>query len=62
VLTVAHWAHLLIGLVVLLVLLLRAAQGRYSAMENTGIWQGTLYWHFLGGLWIYLLLFLSFVH
>jgi cytochrome c oxidase subunit III len=62
VMTFAHWAHLAVGLVVLLVLLIRAAQGRYGATEHTGIWQGALYWHFLGGLWIYLLLFLSFVH
>lgn len=62
VLTRAHYAHVAGGLLVLLILLIRSAQGRYSATEHTGIWQGTLYWHFLGGLWIYLLLFLSFVH
>lgn len=62
VLTIAHGVHVLGGLIVLLVLLIKSAQGRYSATAHTGIWQGAMYWHFLGGLWIYLLLFLSFVH
>lgn len=62
VITVAHWAHLLGGLLVLLVLLIKSLLGRYTAEAHTGIWQGTLYWHFLGGLWVYLLLFLTIVH
>lgn len=62
VLTVGHWLHLVGGLLVYIVLAIRSLMGRYTAEEHTGIWQGTLYWHFLGGLWIYLLLFLTVVH
>lgn len=62
VLTVGHWLHLAGGLLVYIILALRSLMGRYSAEEHTGIWQGTLYWHFLGALWIYLLLFLTVVH
>lgn len=62
VLTVGHWIHLLGGLVMLLVLCIKALLGRYNAVYHTGVWQGTIYWHFLGGLWIYLLLFIASVH
>lgn len=62
VLTVGHWVHLLGGLLLLVVLSIKAFMGRYNAAYHTGVWQGTIYWHFLGGLWIYLLLFIAFVH
>ncbi len=62
VLTVGHWLHLLGGLLVLVILAVKSLMGRYSAANYTGIWQGAIYWHFLGGLWIYLLSFIAFVH
>ncbi|MBP6390468.1 MAG: hypothetical protein KA352_06220 [Flavobacteriales bacterium] len=61
-LTVAHLAHLAAGLISLLVMLIMALMGRYSAGSHAGLWSGVLYWHFLGGLWVYLLLFFRFVH
>lgn len=62
VLTGAHWVHLLVGLVAVAVMAVMALLGRYTAEDHTGLWQGTLYWHFLAGLWVYLLSFLAFVH
>ncbi len=62
VLTFGHWLHLAGGMLVLVVLMVKAFLGRYGPGNSIGVWQGTLYWHFLGGLWIYLLLFLRFVH
>jgi cytochrome c oxidase subunit III len=62
VLTGGHWLHLLGGLIAIIVLSIKAFLGRYTAEDHTGVWQGTMYWHFLGGLWIYLLLFIAFVH
>jgi len=62
ILTAAHLAHLAFGLVSLLVIAIMAFLGRYSQEDHVGLWSGTLYWHFLGGLWVYLLLFLLFVH
>ncbi|MFT3884768.1 MAG: cytochrome c oxidase subunit 3 [Flavobacteriales bacterium] len=62
VLTYAHWAHLLIGLVALLVMTVMAMKGRYTAADHTGLWAGTLYWHFLAGLWVLILSFLAVVH
>lgn len=62
VLTASHLAHLFFGLVSLLVMLVMASKGRYTAKDHVGLWSGVVYWHFLGGLWVYLLLFLSIVH
>ena len=61
-LTVAHLAHLLAGLVGLIVMLIMALLGRYTSGSFAGLWSGVLYWHFLAGLWVYLLLFFRFVH
>lgn len=61
-LTAAHLAHLFFGLFSLLVMIVMALRGRYTQQDHAGLWAGTIYWHFLGGLWIYLLLFLVFVH
>lgn len=62
VLTFAHLAHLVFGLLSLLVMLVMALKKRYRADDHVGLWAGTVYWHFLAGLWVYLLLFLSYVH
>jgi cytochrome c oxidase subunit III len=61
-LTAAHMFHLVFGLLSLVVMVVMAFQGRYSQQWHAGLWSGVIYWHFLAGLWIYLLLFLTFVH
>ncbi|MBL7981383.1 MAG: heme-copper oxidase subunit III [Flavobacteriales bacterium] len=61
-LTVLHMAHLAFGLLSLLVMLGMALRARYTKEDHVGLWAGAMYWHFLGGLWVYLLLFLLFVH
>lgn len=61
-LTGAHLAHLAFGLLSLLVMVVMAGQKRYTPKDHAGLWSGVMYWHFLGVLWIYLLLFLAFVH
>jgi cytochrome c oxidase subunit III len=62
VLTAAHLAHLVFGLLSLAVMVAMAFMGRYTQEYHAGLWAGTIYWHFLAGLWVYLLLFLSIVH
>ena len=62
VLTRAHYAHIAFGLMSLVIMLIMGLKGRYTPTATTGLWAGAVYWHFLGGLWIYLLLFLHFVH
>ncbi|MGV9012385.1 MAG: cytochrome c oxidase subunit 3 [Flavobacteriales bacterium] len=62
VLTGAHYAHIIGGLIALLVISIKAFMGRYGREDHQGLWAGTMYWHFLAGLWVYLLLFLAYVH
>lgn len=61
-LTLLHLAHLALGLIGLLVMVVKGYWGRYTATEHIGHWSGTVYWHFLGGLWVFLFLFLTAVH
>ncbi|MEO8066265.1 MAG: cytochrome c oxidase subunit 3 [Flavobacteriales bacterium] len=61
-LTLLHLAHLALGLIALLVMAVKGFMDRYTATEHIGHWSGTVYWHFLGGLWVFLFLFLTFVH
>ena len=61
-LTGAHLAHLAFGLLSVAVMVVMALQHRYTTVDHAGLWSGVMYWHFLGALWIYLLLFLVFVH
>lgn len=52
-----HAIHVMIGLLVILVLLFNNARGKYSAANFLEIKLGEIFWHFLGGLWIFLFLF-----
>jgi len=56
-----HLAHMLGGLIWLVVLVVNAGRGRYTAADHLGVGLGAVYWHFLGILWLYLFLFLSFI-
>ena len=47
-LTGAHLAHLVFGLLSLLVMVVMALMGRYTPQDHVGLWAGTVYWHFLG--------------
>ena len=62
VLTWAHFGHVVFGLLSLLVMLIMALRRRYTPQDHVGLWAGAVYWHFLGGLWVYLLSFLLIVH
>lgn len=61
VLTGFHLAHVISGIIVLIVLLVRSLMEKYTAEEHLGLSLGATYWHFLDVLWIYLLLFLLFI-
>ncbi len=62
VLTGAHMAHLAGGLIYLLVIVVRTLRKRVGPDNLLGIQQCSTYWHFLDGLWIYLLLFFLFIN
>ncbi|MCY4629172.1 MAG: cytochrome c oxidase subunit 3 [Acidobacteria bacterium] len=59
VLTGVHAAHLLAGVVALLALFGLAAAGRLVPGRSDAPTLTAIYWHFVGGLWIYLLAVLS---
>lgn len=58
--TVVHMAHLIAGLIVLLVVIYNHFKQKYSASQTLGIELGAMFWHFLDILWVYLFLFFYF--
>lgn len=62
ILTGLHGLHLVSGLVFLLVVLAGAFKYRIHSRNLTTLEMCSTYWHFLGGLWIYLYLFLNLYH
>lgn len=60
ILSAAHLAHVALGLILLLIVLVKALMGRYGVNYNNGVKLIANYWHFLGALWIYLFLFITF--
>ncbi len=57
----AHWAHLIGGIISLIVVLINSLKKKYTAENALGIELCALYWHFLSVLWVYLFLFLYFI-
>jgi cytochrome c oxidase subunit 3 len=56
-----HIVHVVAGIISLLVVLYNQMKGKYSSKEFLGISLGATFWHFLDLLWVYLILFMSFV-
>lgn len=56
-----HLAHLAVAMIVLLISLFKALGGRYQNGDTEGLEAIGTFWHFFGGLWIYLYLFLLFI-
>lgn len=57
----AHWAHLVGGIISLIVVLINSLRRKYTVENALGIELCGLYWHFLSILWVYLFLFLYFI-
>ena len=57
----AHLAHVTIGLITLVWVLINTARNRYSKVNYTSFKSGVIFWHFLDLLWVYLFIFLHFV-
>lgn len=55
----AHVLHVLGGVAVLMVMFVRAFRTRIRTYSTIPIEVASTYWHFVGGLWIYLLIFFS---
>lgn len=56
-----HIAHLVAGLISLLVVLVQQLRNKYMPGQMLGMELGATFWHFLDFLWVYLILFMYFV-
>jgi cytochrome c oxidase subunit 3 len=57
----SHWAHLIGGIISLIVVLINCLRRKYSSENALGLELSGIYWHFLSVLWVYLFLFLYFI-
>jgi cytochrome c oxidase subunit 3 len=62
IITFLHLLHILVTLLYVMRLVIHSFSGRINAENNISIQTGAIFWHFLGLLWLYLLLFLLFIH
>lgn len=61
VLTGLHLAHIVGGLIYLMVIIAKALMNKYSSENYLGMQLCSIYWHFLDVLWLYLYAFLWFI-
>lgn len=52
-----HLLHLVGGIIALLIVIFNAIKGRYNSENLLGLQVCSTYWHFMGGMWIYLYVF-----
>ena len=62
ILTFLHLLHILVAVIYLLKITTRSFSGVFNSENYLSIKLGGIFWHFLGLLWLYLLLFLLFIH
>lgn len=53
-LTFFHYMHVIMGMVILVVVMIKAYQGKYSPENHTGVETGGAYWHMVDLVWIVL--------
>ncbi|MDF0716869.1 heme-copper oxidase subunit III [Muricauda sp. 334s03] len=56
-----HIAHVVAGLISLLVVLVQQLRKKYTPENMLGMELGATFWHFLDFIWVYLILFMYFV-
>lgn len=60
-LTGLHLAHLLAGVIYVIVVFVRSLKNYYNSENTLGLQLCSIYWHFLDILWLYLFFFLLFI-
>jgi cytochrome c oxidase subunit 3 len=60
--TITHLIHVLVTMIFMLMAVIRSFTGRINSDNTIGLSMSAIFWHFLGLLWVYLLLFLLFIH
>lgn len=58
---IAHLVHIFAGLIVLIVVLFNQLSKKYSASNYLGLELGSIFWHFVDILWVYLFFFFYFI-
>jgi nitric oxide reductase NorE protein len=53
-LTIFHFLHVILGMVILFAVVIKAKRGAYNAQNYTGIESGASYWHMVDLVWIIL--------
>lgn len=61
-LTIFHFMHVILGMVILTAVMLKAKAGDYSAENHTGVETGASYWHMVDMLWIILFPLIYVIH
>ncbi|WP_062056526.1 cytochrome c oxidase subunit 3 [Aquimarina longa] len=61
IIVVTHLAHIVGGIIVLLIVIYNHFKQKYKIGKTLGLELGAMYWHFVDFLWVYLFLFLYFV-
>jgi cytochrome c oxidase subunit 3 len=61
VLTFVHLAHVFGGNITLLITTIKGFRGKYTSQDKLGIELASWYWHYLTGVWLFLLLFLLYI-
>lgn len=61
-LTIFHFMHVILGMVILAVVMMKARGGGYSAVNHTGVETGASYWHMVDLLWIILFPLVYVIH
>lgn len=54
VLTFFHFMHVILGMIILIVVAIKAHKGDYSSQNHTGVETGASYWHMVDLVWIIL--------
>ncbi len=62
ILSFVHLIHVLGGFLFLAGILIASRVGKKKRLSNLRLRLGSIYWHFVDGLWLYLLLFLLLIH
>jgi cytochrome c oxidase subunit 3 len=62
IITFLHLLHIAVALIYMTKLVISSFSGKINKDNTISLNMGAVFWHFLGLLWIYLLLFLLFIH
>ena len=62
ILTFLHLLHIIVTMIYMSRMTMASFSGKFNSSENLSLRLGAIFWHFLGVLWLYLLLFLLFIH